>query len=51
MLEMGIVTLKSIVRGFDIVWHRLTFTFVWKYFKDGMMLAENQAEIKELSLD
>ena len=46
MLEMGSVALKSIVRGFDIVWDRLMFTFVWKYFKDGMMLAENQARNK-----
>ena len=48
---MGTNALNSIVRGFDIVWDRLMFTFVWKYFKDGMMLAENQAKIKGLSLD
>ena len=46
MLEMGTNALNSIVRGFDIVWDRLMFTFVWKYFKDGMMLAENQARNK-----
>ncbi len=46
MLEMGIVAINSTERGFDIVWDKIMFNFLWKYYKVGIHLAEKHAEEK-----
>ncbi|MBA3977215.1 MAG: hypothetical protein H0X50_03330 [Nitrosopumilus sp.] len=46
MLEMGLVAINSIDHGFDILWDKVMFNFLWRYFKDGIHLAEKQAKKK-----
>jgi hypothetical protein len=50
MLEMGLIAINSAVYGFDIVWDKIWFSFLWKYFKDGIHLAEKQAKEKCIKL-
>ena len=44
MLEMGIVAINSATRGFDIVWDKIMFDFLWKLYKVGIHLAEKHAK-------
>ncbi len=50
MLEMGLVAINSIDKGFDIVWDKIMFDFLWKCFEDGIHLAENRAKKKGIRL-
>ena len=50
MLEMGLVAINSCVLGFDIVWDKVWFNFLWKYFKEGIHLAEKHASEKKVKL-
>ena len=44
MLEMGIIAINSTERRFDIVWDKIMFDFLWKYYKVGIHLAEKRAK-------
>lgn len=50
MLEMGLVAINNIDYGFDIIWDKIMFNFLWKYFKDGIHIAEKQAKDKGIRL-
>jgi hypothetical protein len=50
MLEMGLIAIESIAQGFDIVWDKIMFSFLWKYFQVGINLAEKQAKDKGIRL-
>ncbi len=50
MLEMGLTAIDSISIGFDIVWDKIMFNFLWKHFKDGIHIAEKQAKEKGVRL-
>ena len=50
MLEMGLVAINNIDYGFDIIWDKVMFNFLWKYFKDGIQIAEKQAKDKGIRL-
>jgi sugar-specific transcriptional regulator TrmB len=44
MFEIGLSALTNVEYMFDIVWDRLMLDFVWNYFREGIKLAEKQAE-------
>ncbi len=50
MLERGLVAINNIDYGFDIIWDKIMLNFVWKYFKDGIHIAEKQAKDKGIRL-
>ncbi len=50
MLEMGLAAINNIDYGFDIIWDKIMFNFLWKYFKDGIHIAEKQAKDKGIRL-
>ncbi len=46
---MGLIAINSAILGFDIVWDKVWFNFIWKYFKEGRYLAERH--VKERNID
>jgi hypothetical protein len=50
MLEMGLVAINNIDCKFDIIWDKIMFDFLWKYFKDGIHVADKQAKDKGIRL-
>lgn len=46
MLEMGLIAINNAKYGFDIVWDKIMFNFLWLNFREGIYLAERQAEEK-----
>ena len=44
MLEMDIVAINSTEIRFDIVWDKIMFGFLWKFYKVGIHLAEKHAK-------
>jgi len=48
MLEMGIIAINSVTRVFDIVWDKVMFDFLWKYYKVGIHLAEKYAKERDI---
>nr|MDP9016535.1 hypothetical protein [Thermoproteota archaeon] len=50
MLEMGLVAINNIDYGFDIIWDKIMFNFLWKNFKYGIHIAEKQAKDKGIRL-
>jgi len=41
---ISIVAINSTERGFDIVWDKIMFGFLWKFYKVGIHLAEKHAK-------
>jgi hypothetical protein len=50
MFEIGLSALTNVKYGFDIVWDRLMFDFIWNYFREGIDLAEKQAKESNVKL-
>ena len=50
MLKMGLDAINSCILGFDIVWDKVWFNVLWKYFKEGIHLAEKLACERKVKL-
>ena len=46
MLEMGLDAIGLAQSGFDTVLDRVMFNFIWKYFRNGIQLAEEKGKQK-----
>jgi len=50
MLAMSLDSINLANNGFDIVWDKIMFRFMWKEFKDGIFFAEKQSKEKGIKL-